>query len=300
MVPSMSAGAVIDGVLDLVFPKRCVQCRAVGAWLCERCAAGLQPLPAPRCSRCGAPGLWAPPGAAGRRERAAELRGRGASPRRADAAIAASRRCRECGCRDLAFTTATAAFVYEGPARALVGACKFGALRSLCDEMGRLALPAFTAACGLPSGRLSKGCLPAASVDLVTWVPAHRRRGLERGFNQAELLARRLARAVGLPYAPLLRRVRHGSRQSTLAGAARAANVRDAFVLREDVDGVKKKFGRVLVIDDVYTTGETLNQSAKTLVQEGLDTHVFTFARTIRSSPSQASLDNAVQKERCR
>lgn len=53
MVPSMSAGAVIDGVLDLVFPKRCVQCRAVGAWLCERCAAGLQPLPAPRCSRCG-------------------------------------------------------------------------------------------------------------------------------------------------------------------------------------------------------------------------------------------------------
>ncbi len=197
------------------------------------------------------------------------------------------RLCRECGARDLAFRSAGAAFTYEGPARALVTACKFRALRSLTDDMARRAAPAFAA-------------YAAPRAELVTWVPGHREHSLERGFNQAELFARRLARDAGLPYAPLLRRVRHGARQSGLDRASRAANVRDAFALREERNGVLRRLKRVVVVDDVYTTGETLNQCAEVLARAGLEPHAFTFARTVRAVSSQASLDHAVQKERCR
>ena len=258
----MTPGGIVDGVLDLVFPRRCVQCRAAGAWLCERCAGDLRPLPAQRCPRCGAPGPWT---ALGRRR-------------------GAGRRCPECGGRELAFRSAAAAFTYEGPAKALVTACKFRALRSLADDMVARGTPAFVAASG---------------VELVTWVPGHRDHQLERGFNQAELLARGFARRAGVTYAPLLRRVRHGARQSGLDRAGRAANVRDAFALREDANGVLRKLKRVMIVDDVYTTGETLDRCSEVLAHAGFEPHVFTFARTVRATPSQASLDHAVQKERC-
>lgn len=275
----MDASGAVDGLLDLVFPRRCVQCGAAGGWLCDPCAGGLTRLPDERCPRCGAPGRYTPPGAAGREARAgAALDGRRRSP---------GRLCPECGGRDFAFRSAGAAFTYEGPAKALVTACKFRALRSLTDDMALRAAPAFAA-------------FAAPRAELVTWVPGHREHALERGFNQAELFARRLARDAALPYAPLLRRVRHGARQSGLDRASRAANVRDAFALREERNRVLRRLKRVVVVDDVYTTGETLNQCAEVLAREGLEPHVFTFARTVRAVSSQASLDHAVRKERCR
>ncbi len=80
----------------------------------------------------------------------------------------------------------------------------------------------------------------------------------------------------------------------------RAANVKDAFALREEPNGVLRKLRRVMIVDDVYTTGETLNQCAKVLARADLQPLVFTFARTVRAPSSQASLAQAVQKERCR
>ena len=265
----VDARGLLDGLLDLFLPKRCVVCRVPGAWLCAGCAARLVEVPARRCPRCGAPVACTP--------------------------------CPECDGRELAFSQAAAAFVYDGPARALVTACKFHALRSIATEMSRLAAPAFVAAC--------------AGADLVTWVPGHRERSLERGFNQAELLGRSLARAAGLPAASLLRRTRHGVRQSGLDRAARAANVDDAFALREDAAGVLRTLKRVVVVDDVYTTGETLNHCARVLSQNGSEPLVFTFARTTRAhrslphsktpAPSRAasscaSLHTSTTKERCR
>ena len=100
---------IVDGLLDLALPRRCVLCGAAGGWLCERCAAELHPLPVQHCPRCGAPGPWSAPGQKHR----------------------VGRRCPECGGRDLAFRSAAAAFTYEGPAKALITACKFRALRSL-------------------------------------------------------------------------------------------------------------------------------------------------------------------------
>jgi ComF family protein len=286
----MDARGLLDGFLDLIFPRRCVACRAPGAWLCAGCAAQLVELPERRCRRCGAPGS------------------------RSDGRLAGP--CPECDGRELAFSGAAAAFVYEGPARALVTACKFRALRSIAAEMSALAAPAFAAACGVAPATDDGRAVPATPpVDLVTWVPGHRDRSLERGFNQAELLGRGLARSAGLPAAPLILRTRHGARQSGLDRVARAANVDDAFALREDASRVLTNLKRVVIVDDVYTTGETLNHCARVLEHTGTDLLVFTFARTVRArharsprsitapSPaasSRASLHPATLKERCR
>jgi predicted amidophosphoribosyltransferase len=197
--------------------------------------------------------------------------------------------CRECVGRELAFSSASAAFCYDGAARALVTACKFRALRALADELAARAAPAFAPV----AARAGAGAV-------VTSVPAHRDHRLDRGFDLAESLARRLAADAGLTYAPLLRRVRHGSRQSGLDKAARAANVHHAFALREGGLRVGTRLKRVIIVDDVYTTGETLNQCAEALAHAALDPSVFTFARTVRATPAQASRDNAVTKERCR
>jgi len=197
--------------------------------------------------------------------------------------------CRECAGRYLAFAAASAAFCYDGPARALVTACKFRALRSLTDDMAGRAAPAFAVA------------LARAGEDVVvTSVPAHRGHQLDRGFDLAEGFARRLAGDTGLPYAPLLRRVRHGARQSGLDRASRAANVHLAFALREGGFGVRNRLKRVIIVDDVYTTGETLNQCAEALAKASPEPLAFTFARTVRAPHAQASRDHAVPKERCR
>ena len=199
----------LDGLLDLVFPKRCVSCRAAGAWLCAPAPASSAPLPDDRCPRCGAPLRRA---------------GRPARPSRAGSAAPRMPRLPR---------------VRRPRPRLRLGLGGL-LLRGAGARPGhRLQVPRPALAHrrhGGARGRRRSRPLAAGGRRrrrVVTWVPAHRDHRLERGFNQAESLARRLARDAGLPYAPLLRRVRHGARQSGLDRAARAANVHDAFALRE-------------------------------------------------------------------
>ena len=234
---------VVDGLVDLVFPRRCVACGVAGAWLCPSCAQGLEPIGA-GCLRCGAPA---------RRPLAG---------------------CPECRGRELAFASARAAFRYEGPARRLVTACKFRSFRSLADEMSELAGGAFERCIAALAG--------AAPVDAVTWVPVHGDRRLERGFDQAELLARRLAAHAGLPAVPLLRRRPGGRRQSGLGAAQRAENVRAAFAVDERALRKAGTVKKLVIVDDVYTTGETLHECSLGLRSAGLVPHAFAFARAAR------------------
>jgi len=91
-------------LLDLLLPRRCVACRALGAALCGRCRDALPRLVAPRCARCGAPTAWP------------------------------VNRCLECSGRRLAFTSARAAVAYQGPVRPFVSAWKECGLRVLAAE----------------------------------------------------------------------------------------------------------------------------------------------------------------------
>lgn len=106
-------------------------------------------------------------------------------------------------------------------------------------------------------------------------VPLHRSRQRTRGFNQAEELARQL----GIPVVRALRRVRATPSQTDLPAARRHANVRDAFAVarRVDVTGL-----RIVLVDDVSTTGATLEACAAALVKAGaVEVRAVTAARVV-------------------
>jgi len=102
--------------------------------------------------------------------------------------------------------------------------------------------------------------------DCVVPVPLHWRKRWSRGFNQAELLAREAARTRGTPVLRALRRKKPTATQAGLASAGRRRNVAGAFVLRSAAD-VRGK--RILLVDDVMTTGATANACANVLKRGG-------------------------------
>ncbi len=101
-------------------------------------------------------------------------------------------------------------------------------------------------------------------VDFVVAMPLHERRLKERGYNQAALLAESLASRLGLPIRQCIERVKETQMQAKTSGQDRISNVRDAFVA---VDSCKGK--RVLLVDDVLTTGATMSEAAKALKKAG-------------------------------
>lgn len=115
---------------------------------------------------------------------------------------------------------------------------------------------------------------------VVSCVPLSEKRLRLRGFNQAERLARIVSRELGLPYCDLLKRRHTTKTQSQMGRQERIQSLKNVFSLR--VSKLKSKWLSypVLLIDDVYTTGTTLRESAKPLLQAGIkEVHALTFAR---------------------
>jgi len=126
--------------------------------------------------------------------------------------------------------------------------------------------------------------IPAViDADLIVPVPLHAGRLREREFNQSLLLADLLGRYLNLPVvATALVRILATAPQTTLTRPERSRNLRRAFAVQNA--GVLAG-RRVLLIDDVFTTGTTVNQCSKTLLKAGVSAvHVLTLARTIDSS----------------
>jgi ComF family protein len=137
-----------------------------------------------------------------------------------------------------------ARWAYEGAARDLVLALKLRAARTA-------AVPLVAAMRGEV---LSQGLLG----DVITWVPGRRRDTRRRGFDHAEVLARGLARALGLDARPLIRRKAEPPDQTTLGAAARRVNLRGAF----EAGPCPRE---VVVVDDLITTGATATTCALAL-----------------------------------
>ena len=117
--------------------------------------------------------------------------------------------------------------------------------------------------------------------DIVVPVPLHRQRESERGYNQADLIARPLAKRLGLPYrAVLLMRTRPRPDKQVLTLSERWESVRGAFATRP---GSRVDKLRVLLVDDVMTTGATLDACARTLREAGAASVIgLTVARAVR------------------
>jgi len=166
---------------------------------------------------------------------------------------AASAVCGDCRAEPPAFASVRAAFVMDGEARRLVHEFKYQGLSALGAPMAALL-----------AARLA---LPASDVDVVAPVPLHRGRQRSRGYNQAAILAKHLAAAVALPCEPrAARRVRATAPLAKSQGRdERRRIVAGAFAgVPARVDG-----RRILLVDDVVTTGATLDACARALLEAG-------------------------------
>lgn len=255
MTASGSRASWAADLVDLLLPAGCVACRAWlppregAALVCAACRSRLREAPWPRCARCHHP------------------RGTG----RADEPD-----CLECRPWGEALAGARYAYVLEPPADDLVHALKYEGWPELAALMG---------------GAMARLPLPAAegADRVVVPVPTTEERLRSRGYNQAALLAERVARAAGAPLrAPLTRRGGRPS-QTTLAPDERRDNVRGVF---EAVPGARAEVADrdVLLVDDVLTTGATAAEAARTLVACGARrVTLVTFARALptrRSRPA--------------
>lgn len=131
-----------------------------------------------------------------------------------------------------------------------------------------------------PFGQLMAQCAEdhrGERLDCVTWAPLSRKRLKKRGFDQAELMAREVGKQLGLPVKPLVKKVRHNGQQSRLEGeAARRANALGAYELRPEAQVSGQ---RILLVDDVVTSGATLSECARLLSQNGAVVYGLTLAQ---------------------
>lgn len=105
--------------------------------------------------------------------------------------------------------------------------------------------------------------------DILSYVPLHSKRKRSRGYDQAQLLAVELGKLLGVEAKPLLKKVRNAAPQSGKSSAAeRRANISGCYAL---LDGAEVEDRRILLVDDVFTTGATLSECARVLLMAGAE-----------------------------
>jgi len=179
--------------------------------------------------------------------------------------------CGACLTRGKYFTMARAVGYYEGPLREAIHRWKY-------EEKNYLSL--------FFGEKLAEGFCrywDPQSFDLIIPVPLHSKRLRERGFNQALLLVKELSRRTRIPYSKrLLQKRILTPPQVNLSGGEREKGVRGSFHIQRDEEIEGKS---ILLVDDVYTTGATVNECSKVLLKAGAErVDVLTIAHAIKNS----------------
>lgn len=243
----MAFGQYLSAFANLLYPMHCLGCRKSlhlenGRYLCADCWGGISYITGPRCRRCGM-GLG-------------------------DYAMVSQDGCMDCRARRLRFDGAFSAVYYEDVIRELIHQFKYGRQEFLVEPLAEVLV------------QYVKGLRPhLGNVDMVVAVPLHRKKRLERGFNQAELLGRAVGRFLGLGmHAGGLQRVRNTPSQTSLPFSRRAENVRGAFWVKRPAEFSGKN---ILLVDDVLTSGLTASECARVLKRAGAgEVYVLTVAKS--------------------
>ncbi len=158
-------------------------------------------------------------------------------------------RCSLCRLGLAGFDTVYTFGSYEDTLRGLIHLFKYQKVRPLAKPLGAL---------------IARAIPREQSFDLIVPMPLHWKKRWTRGYNQSELLAMEVARRWGVPVKKVVRRVKPTMPQAGLSNSKRRLNVRGAFAARESIKGL-----RILLIDDVLTTGATAGACAKVLKRAG-------------------------------
>ena len=292
--PNVLRGIVADATLELMLPSTCRicdQCVDAGRDFCQDCLTQLNSSELSMrsaCPRCGRPG----DGLTGQTPLPSEKTGVGeieagdagtktelpntasqliaTPPITAASPLAIAEPCRQCRREKHQFDACIALWTYEGLVRNAVVAAKYGSQLALADSLAR---------------RLARrieehfaGATLDGSADLITPVPTHIWRRIQRGNGGSRALARSTASALrrrwpGSRHADLLMTTRRIKKQAWMGEKERISNVRGAFRIRTGFPkrgtGDRIEGKHVLLIDDVLTTGATANEAARVLKQAG-------------------------------
>ena len=236
---------IVKGLIDLIFPPLCAFCGTPlteddQGEICPCCLGNIRFISPPICPTCGFPFPME---------------------------VGEDHLCGQCLRTNWHFGIARAFGLYEGTIREAIHLLKYGGKAFLARHL---------------AGLLDKGYpfIDYASYDLLVPVPLHPKRLRERGFNQALLLGRAIARREGVSCNGfVLKKARWSPPQIDLSPREREKNVKGSFAV---VDSAKVEGKRVLLIDDVMTTGSTVNECARELLKAGtMEVDVFTLARAV-------------------
>lgn len=234
MAPPLTTTRLLRKFLHVIFPTACAVCQE-SLWddpipfFCRQCWSTLKPIPGPVCPRCGRP--------------FASSIALHFSP---------THQCGACRTRPLALTQAWSLFPYQTPLKEAITLFKYRGKLSLAKPLARALIEA------LP---------PLPALDGIIPVPLHPQRLREREYNQSLLLADRLRHQMDIPLLlGCLIRIRPTAPQTSLSKKERLTNLRGAFSVAKPAHIQGK---RILLVDDVFTTGTTLHECAKTLRRAG-------------------------------
>jgi len=239
---------LLQGLLNLIYPPRCLICKKLlenNDGLCRECFQAIEIISAPYCNICGKP----------------------LEPVQSFAGVD-SPVCSDCRGRKLFFRYARSIGKYKGILKECIHLLKYRGKKVLLK----------------PLDILVKKCIdrfiPFEKISFIMPVPLHKKRFRQRGFNQSELIAELIGKHCRIPVlSTLLNRTVYTPSQTTLTKVERAKNVKGAFEVNESP---YIKMGTILLVDDVYTTGATVNECARVLKRaKAKELYVLTLAHGI-------------------
>lgn len=222
------------GLLDILYPRYCFACNKnlheeENIYICKICLEDIKKIELRRCNKCG---LELGPGI-----------------------ISSDKGCPECENANLRFERSFFVSDYKGPLKNLIHQYKYNKHKFLAKPLGDLLVKLL----------LHKGIIP--EIDVIVPVPLHWKKKLKRGFNQSELMAKRIGKKLTLSISiNNLCRVKNTLSQTQLLRAQRQKNLSGAFRVKQPRVFYKK---RILLVDDVLTTGITASECAKNLKSAG-------------------------------
>ncbi|MBU1086165.1 MAG: ComF family protein [Candidatus Omnitrophica bacterium] len=225
---------ITRGVFDLIYPRLCVFCRSKlytshDYNICAVCAAEIKPIKVPFCLKCGTS-----------LDQISQIRYNG---------------CGKCANKQYYFDQVLSACKYKGMLKHCIHLFKYKRKRKTKNILSDILI------------RFLQANFCPENIDLITAVPLHRHKLRERGFNQSELIAAKISSFFKIENSfNNLCRIKKTVSQVTLTAKQRQLNTTGAFSCKQPGEFKNK---RILLVDDIFTTGSTLNECARVLKQSG-------------------------------